>query len=70
LIIELDRGQHAESREDRHRDYALCILGYRAIRIWNNDVVENPDGVLQRLLSKLGKSPLTPTLSPHAGRGR
>ena len=70
LIIELDGGQHAESRDDRHRDRALCALGYRVIRIWNNDVIENLDGVLQTLLSELEKQPLTPTLSPQAGRGR
>ncbi|MBV8507099.1 MAG: endonuclease domain-containing protein [Alphaproteobacteria bacterium] len=70
LIIELDGGQHAESPEDRHRDRALCALGYRVIRIWNNDVIENLDGVLERLLSELDKSPLTPALSPQAGRGR
>ena len=70
MIIELDGGQHAESPEDRHRDRALGALGYRVIRIWNNDVIENLDGVLQRLMSELEKSPLTPALSPQAGRGR
>ena len=55
LIIELDGGQHAESPEDWHRDRALCALGYRVIRIWNNDVIENLDGVLQNLLSALDK---------------
>ena len=33
LIIELDGGQHADSPEDRHRDRALRVLGYRVIRI-------------------------------------
>jgi very-short-patch-repair endonuclease len=70
LIIELDGGQYAESTEDRHRDRALCALGYRVIRIWNNDVIEDLDGVLERLLSELEKSPLTPALSPPAGRVR
>jgi very-short-patch-repair endonuclease len=70
LIIKLDGGQHAESFEDKHRDRALCALGYRVIRIWNNDVIENLDGVLQTLLSELEKQPLTPALSPQAGRGR
>ena len=59
LIIELDGGQHAESLEDRHRDRALRALGYRVIRIWNNDVIENLDGVLRRLLSELDESTLT-----------
>jgi very-short-patch-repair endonuclease len=55
LIIELDGGQHAEHPADRRRDSELCALGYRVIRIWNNDVIENLDGVLQMLLSELGK---------------
>ena len=66
LIVELDGGQHADSPEDRHRDRALCALGYCVIRIWNNDVIENLDGVLQTLLTELEKRPL----SPQAGRGR
>jgi very-short-patch-repair endonuclease len=70
LIIELDGGQRAERTEDRQRDSGLSALGYRVIRIWNNDVIENLDGVLQMLLSELEKQPLTPTLSPQAGRGR
>jgi very-short-patch-repair endonuclease len=70
LIVELDGGQHADSPEDRHRDRVLCALGYRVIRVRNNDVVQNLDGVLQTLLSELEKRPLTPALSPQAGRGR
>jgi very-short-patch-repair endonuclease len=64
LIIELDGGQHAESREDRHRDSILCALGHRVIRIWNNDVIENLDGVLQTLLSELKDGP-SPRPSPR-----
>ena len=70
MIIELDGGQHSEDPKDKQRDSALCALGYRVIRIWNNDVIENVDGVLEMLLSELEKQPLTPTLSPQAGRGR
>jgi very-short-patch-repair endonuclease len=66
LIIEPDGGQHSERREDKQRDNDLRALGYRVIRIWNNDVIENLDGVL----SELDESPLTPSLSPQAGRGR
>ena len=39
LIIELDGGQHSERPEDRQRDNELAALGYRVIRIWNNDVI-------------------------------
>jgi very-short-patch-repair endonuclease len=70
LIIELDGGQHSERSADKQRDGELCALGYRVFRIWNNDVIENLDGVLQTLLSELEKRPLTPPLSPQAGRGR
>ena len=70
LIIELDGGQHSDRLKDKQRDSDLGTLGYRVIRIWNNDVIENLDGVLQTLLSELEKPPLTPSLSPHAGRGR
>ena len=60
LIIELDGGQHAERTEDRRRDSGLSAVGYRVIRIWNNDVIENVDGVLQMLRRSSKNSP-----SPH-----
>jgi very-short-patch-repair endonuclease len=53
LVVELDGGQHAESASDHQRDCDLTALGYRVIRFWNNDVIENIDGVLQSLLSEL-----------------
>ena len=70
LIIELDGGQHSERSKDGERDRGVGALGYRVIRVWNSDVIENMDGVLQALLCELKKQPLTPSLSPLAGRGR
>jgi very-short-patch-repair endonuclease len=55
LVVEIDGGQHAERIADRRRDTDLAALGYRVIRIWNNDVIENIDGVLQMLLSEVRK---------------
>jgi len=55
LIVELDGGQHAESTTDPRRDAELGAHGYRVIRVWNNDLVENTEGVLQMLLSELRK---------------
>jgi very-short-patch-repair endonuclease len=69
LIVELDGGQHADRLADRRRDEELNALGYCMIRSWNNDVLGNLDGVLQRILSELEKSRLTPALAPLAGRG-
>ena|SRR5438105_4534160 len=68
LVIEVDGGQHADSASDQRRDTHLNSLGYRVIRVWNNEVLGNLDGVLQMLESELGP-PLTLSLSPQAGRG-
>jgi very-short-patch-repair endonuclease len=38
LVIEVDGGQHAENAADAERDAVLRGLGYRIIRVWNNDV--------------------------------
>jgi very-short-patch-repair endonuclease len=64
LIVEVDGSQHAESVKDVRRDRKLVALGYRIIRVWNNDVLSNIDGVLEMLLVELRKRPLTPALSP------
>jgi very-short-patch-repair endonuclease len=55
LIVEVDGGQHADRPADQQRDGALTALGYRVIRFWNNDVIENIEGVLQSLLSERQK---------------
>lgn len=47
LIVELDGGQHDVGR-DAPRTLFLTERGYRVIRFWNNDVVENLEGVLDR----------------------
>ncbi len=53
LIIEVDGGQHAESKRDRVRDNAFSEAGYRVLRFWNSDVLSNRDGVLTVILAKL-----------------
>ncbi|MBM3516143.1 MAG: endonuclease domain-containing protein [Alphaproteobacteria bacterium] len=55
LIVELDGGQHAESKHDSTRTSILEKLGYRVVRYWNNDVMQNIDGVLESLLKHLGR---------------
>lgn len=50
LVIELDGGQHAEHlAADAERTTALERMGYRVLRFWNNEVVENLDSVLERI---------------------
>jgi very-short-patch-repair endonuclease len=55
LIVEVDGGQHSQRPADAVRESELASLGYRVIRFWNNEVTDNIDGVLQRLLSELRK---------------
>jgi very-short-patch-repair endonuclease len=57
LVVELDGGQHAESARDERRDAFLAAQGWRVIRFWNSDVVENRSGVLERLLQLLSEVP-------------
>jgi very-short-patch-repair endonuclease len=45
-VIEVDGGQHAESAADIVRDAYLIAEGYRVLRLWNNDVLGNLEGVL------------------------
>ena len=53
LIIELDGGQHSQARkEDRERDKRLSEMGYTVFRFWNNEVLENLEGVLDVIRRK------------------
>jgi very-short-patch-repair endonuclease len=71
LVIELDGGQHAESDRDAVRDRWLAEHRYRVLRFWNNEVLENIEGVWDTIFAAASAAtPLTPTLSPRAGRGR
>ena len=48
LIIELDGSQHLEQQEyDEERTRYLEAHGYRVLRFWNNDVLNDTDTVLQ-----------------------
>jgi len=63
LAIELDGGQHAFREEaDERRSDELARHDYRVIRFWNNDMLDNPDGVLETILGALESDP--PPLAP------
>ncbi len=57
VIVELDGGQHAESTADLERDASLGALGYRVVRIWNPDVLQNPQGVAEFILDAISGGP-------------
>jgi len=68
LIIEVDGGQHAQSDSDKRRDAFLRSQDFRVLRIWNNDIFENEEGVAELILSAL-RSPPLPNPSPARGEG-
>jgi very-short-patch-repair endonuclease len=50
LIIELDGSQHIEQAAyDERRRACLEQRGFRVIRFWNNDILNNGDGVLEKI---------------------
>lgn len=51
LVIECDGGQHFASRADRERDRWLIKKGYRVLRFWNPDVLQNIEGVLEVIVA-------------------
>jgi len=66
LVIEVDGGQHDRDREkDDRRARRMAALGYRTIRFWNHDVLQNIDGVMTIIADAL---PSPQPLSPN-GRG-
>jgi len=52
IVIEIDGGQHS-SEVHRARTEAIEAEGYRIIRLWNNEVLENPEGCFDRLTRDL-----------------
>jgi len=67
LIIEIDGGQHQENTEyDARRDAWLKKQGCTVLRFWNNEVLEQIEGVLEtiRITATTARSPL-----PQAGEG-
>lgn len=54
LVIEVDGGQHGERQEqDAARTIWLNRQGYRVLRFWNNDVLDDIDAVRQAIWDEL-----------------
>ena len=63
LIIEIDGGQHNERKvreKDQEREEWLKEKGYQILRFWNNDVLTNIEGVLERIKENLEGKPPSP----------
>ena len=66
LAIELDGGQHNEPDarlRDNERTEFLQHRGIRVIRFWNSEVLENLEGVLQKIYAELQAPPSQPPLA-------
>jgi len=84
LVIEVDGGQHQEAAAyDSRRDAWLRERGYQVLRFWNNEVMQQMDGVLEaiRVFVEANRAPSRspsrppsrppspPTPLPQAGEG-
>jgi len=61
LIVELDGGKHA-TRDETNRTAVLEAMGHLVLRFWNNDVLQNTEGVLEEILNTADRHPQKP---PH-----
>jgi crossover junction endodeoxyribonuclease RuvC len=58
LVIELDGGRHAEmTQADERRSAERALRRYRVIRFWNNEVLDNLEGVLETIRGALEAFP-------------
>jgi very-short-patch-repair endonuclease len=53
VVIEVDGGQHGESLSDERRDRWFADNDFLVLRYWNNDMLQNLEGVLTSLLTVL-----------------
>lgn len=74
LVIELDGGQHADSKSDEVRTAFLNAEGYSVLRFWNDDTLNAIEGVFDSIVSTLAGKPspdlhFAPASLPLQGRG-
>jgi very-short-patch-repair endonuclease len=68
LVIEIDGGQHFESKQeqrDARRDAYLAGKGFRVLRFNNYDVMINRQGVLETIAAAIERAPSL-TLQPKS----
>jgi very-short-patch-repair endonuclease len=57
VVIEVDGGQHAETETlDIERSAYLHKMGYRVVRFWNNEVLQETEAVLEAIFAILANS--------------
>ncbi len=66
LVVEVDGGQH-DAAADASKSAFLFAQGLRVLRFWNNQVLDNVDGVMETIMSETDR-PL-PVPPPQSGEG-
>jgi very-short-patch-repair endonuclease len=70
LVVEVDGGQHNGSLADIERTKWLESWGWQVVRFWNNEVLENLNGVAEVLKQTLAQAltrPASPADLSHRG---
>jgi len=66
LIVEIDGGQHdPPTEEEASRTRFLEGEGYRMLRFWNNEVLDNPEGVRSAITENLQRDHPHPDSTGH-----
>ena len=72
LIVEADGGQHGSPNDQRRTQY-LQSFGWKVLRFWNNDILQQMNAVLEAILSacqgREAEKP-SPYPLPRAGEGK
>lgn len=55
LIVEVDGGQHAESKSDAVRDVYFESQNFKTLRFWNDEVLRGLDGVCATIIREAGR---------------
>lgn len=67
IIIEIDGGQHSEQQAyDQQRSLYLQQLGYKVLRFWNNQALQETEAVLEAI--RLVVIDLSPRSVPSAAK--
>ncbi len=53
LVVEVDGDSHVDSTMDPRRDNELASRGFRIVRVWNSEVYEDLDGVIEMIFAEL-----------------
>ncbi|MEI6233755.1 MAG: DUF559 domain-containing protein [Planctomycetota bacterium] len=73
VAVELDGDSHVgRERYDTQRDAWLKSEGLRIVRVWDNEIYTNLEGVLELIFNTCAAAtavPLTPSPSPPRGEG-